>query len=520
VLLGAALLVLAVAAASTTAAVPAAVGAKAAAAPRTPARAAPVPVTKSTPSPRAGIIPPAEPAANTPPSPDFLSSCSGSSYDDSSGCVSAVLQAIANGREKEGLPAMVLPSDWAQLSPEQQLFTATNLERTARGLPALSAMATALDQASEAAATRNADPSPPNGFPWSSWGGNWAGAMGNPLEADYYWMYDDGQGSSNIDCTPSNTSGCWGHRDNILMALSCQPCVMGTGFAPTAWQGDPGWTELLVDTSGSPRLDFVWGQVLSALPGPTAGVSLAAKAVGIASTPDGQGYWLVSADGGVFSFGTAAFYDSMGGRPLAAKIVGMAATPDGHGYWEVASDGGIFAFGDAAFYGSMGGHPLSRPVIGMAATPDGHGYWEVASDGGLFAFGDAAFHGSMGGHPLSRPVVGMAATTDGHGYWEVASDGGLFAFGDAPFMGSLGGTPLFRPVVSMSPTADGHGYWLTASDGGIFAFGDAPFRGSTGGHVLAAPVVSMSAPSNAGYWLAAADGGIFSFGVPFHGSMG
>ena len=76
------------------------------------------------------------------------------------------------------------------------------------------------------------------------------------------------------------------------------------------------------------------------------------------------------------------------------------------GYWEVASDGGIFAFGTANFYGSMGGKPLNKPIVGMAATPDGGGYWEVASDGGIFAFGDAQFYGSMGGKPLNEPIVG------------------------------------------------------------------------------------------------------------------
>jgi hypothetical protein len=89
----------------------------------------------------------------------------------------------------------------------------------------------------------------------------------------------------------------------------------------------------------------------------------------------------------------------------------MAATPNGGGYWEVASDGGIFAFGDAQFYGSMGGHPLNQPIVGMAATPNGGGYWEVASDGGIFAFGDALFSGSMGGKPLNEPIVGMAEVT-------------------------------------------------------------------------------------------------------------
>ena len=33
----------------------------------------------------------------------------------------------------------------------------------------------------------------------------------------------------------------------------------------------------------------------------------------------------------------------------------MAATPDGGGYWLVAADGGVFAFGAAAFVGSLAG---------------------------------------------------------------------------------------------------------------------------------------------------------------------
>jgi hypothetical protein len=164
----------------------------------------------------------------------------------------------------------------------------------------------------------------------------------------------------------------------------------------------------------------------------------------------GKGYYEVASDGGLFAFGTAPFYGSMGGRPLNQPVVGMASTPDGKGYWEVASDGGLFAFGDAQFYGSMGGKPLNEPIVGMASTPDGGGYWEVASDGGLFAFGTAPFYGSMGGKPLNQPIVGLASTPDGKGYWEVASDGGLFAFGDAPFFGSMGGKPLNKPIVGMT----------------------------------------------------------------------
>ncbi len=161
----------------------------------------------------------------------------------------------------------------------------------------------------------------------------------------------------------------------------------------------------------------------------------------------GDGYWEVGADGGVFAFGSAQFYGSMGGQPLDAPVVGVAATPDDGGYWEAASDGGIFAFGDAPFDGPMGGQPLDAPIVGMAATVTGDGYWEVAADGGVFAFGSAQFYGSMGGRPLNRPVVVMAAAPTGQGYWEVAADGGVFAFGDARFYGSTGSLHLVAPVV-------------------------------------------------------------------------
>ena len=120
-------------------------------------------------------------------------------------------------------------------------------------------------------------------------------------------------------------------------------------------------------------------------------------------------------------------------------FVGAAGDPvSASGSWLVASDGGIFTFGDAGFYGSMGGKPLNQPVVGIAATPSGNGYWLVASDGGIFTFGDAGFYGSMGGKPLNQPVVGIASTPSGNGYWLVASDGGIFSFG-APFLGSRGG---------------------------------------------------------------------------------
>jgi Bacterial Ig-like domain (group 3) len=218
--------------------------------------------------------------------------------------------------------------------------------------------------------------------------------------------------------------------------------------------------------------------------------SLNAPIVGIATTSDGDGYWLVGSDGGVFAFGDAVFYGSTGSMKLNAPIVGMVPTFDGKGYWLVASDGGVFAFGDAAFYGSTGSKKLNAPVVGIAMSSDGKGYWLVGSDGGVFAFGDAAFQGSLGGHPLSSPVTGVASTGNGAGYWLVTSKGVVYPFGDAANDGS---TPTSSfPIVGVTASVDGKGYWLVATNGGVFSYGDALFSGSSAEMTLQRPIVGMS----------------------------
>jgi predicted acyl esterase len=108
---------------------------------------------------------------------------------------------------------------------------------------------------------------------------------------------------------------------------------------------------------------------------------------------------------------TATFSTSKKATAILTLAVAPRPVPSlqAIGYWEVAADGGVFSFGSAQFDGSMGGKPLNAPVVGMAPTPTGKGYWEVAADGGVFSFGSAQFDGSMGGKPLNAPVVGMVA---------------------------------------------------------------------------------------------------------------
>ncbi len=457
------------------------------------------------PSGAAGILPPANPAANiTPDSGDWLTS-------------------VDDARTQEGLgPLNLSESSLAVLPLPEQLFAVVNIERVDRGLPPIDDMTTQLDADADAGANSGVDPAFPaslaGGVPLTFGGSIWAGGLTSVLEADYYWMYDDGwsgPSTTNATCSPQAPSGCWGHRDIILHPFAdCSegPPVLSMGAAYSASGYRGGSIAAVMVGSCAPPGDIVatWSQVSATL-------ASSSHTVGIATVQDGTGYWEVEANGTVSAFGSALRAGSLT-RPPNSPVVGITATPDGGGYWLVASDGGVFSFGDARFFGSTGSLRLNQPIVGMAGTADGGGYWLVASDGGVFSFGDAAFHGSMGGSPLNRSVVGIAADWATGGYWEVAADGGIFSF-DAPFLGSTGGLRLNEPIVGMEAAPGGTGYRFVAADGGVFSFGSDAFEGSTGNEGLVAPVVGMASDgASHGYWLAASDGGIFSFGgAPYMG---
>ena len=104
------------------------------------------------------------------------------------------------------------------------------------------------------------------------------------------------------------------------------------------------------------------------------------------------------------------------GRLLSARLSSAtreAEVGGGTGYWLVTAVGGVYTYGTAKFYGSAAGMHLDSPIVGIVATSDARGYWLVAKDGGVFNFGDAVFAGSLGGSPLNTTVVGMASGNPG-----------------------------------------------------------------------------------------------------------
>ncbi len=248
--------------------------------------------------------------------------------------------------------------------------------------------------------------------------------------------------------------------------------------------------------------------------------------------PAPRGYWLVGSDGGIFSFGAAAFHGSMGGVALQRPVVGITPTLTRAGYWLVASDGGLFSFGDANYYGSIPGvglnpagsglpHSLQAPIVGMVPSVNRRGYFMVAADGGVFAFGDAKFEGSCPGIGVcSGTAVAVMPDHTGNGYWLVTRTGAVYSFGDAPFYGAPGSQA--SPVVNAAATPDGMGYWLLFANGVVASYGDAQYYGAPTGYVNSFNPANTIFPTadGKGYWVASMRGDVFAYGnAPWLGSM-
>jgi hypothetical protein len=188
--------------------------------------------------------------------------------------------------------------------------------------------------------------------------------------------------------------------------------------------------------------------------------------VGMASTVDGRGYWLVSSSGRAYAFGDAAkLRASAGGH----RVAGIVADPRG-GYWLFTAAGNVFRSSHAGFYGSAAGRHAQTPIVGMASTADGRGYWMVSASGAVYAFGDAT---RVRRRSPRRSVAGIAASPRG-GYWLFSASGNVYRGGGAGWFGSAAARRVRKPsIVAMASTADGRGYWLVSSSGRVYAFGDA-----------------------------------------------
>jgi len=173
---------------------------------------APTAQPTATPTPLPAPIDVAPPPATITDFP-VVQLCDVNAYSITLACEQAAVAAINSARAAEPtpLPPLALPQNFYTMPQAEQMFVLINLERVSRNLTPILGLSAALDQQAVGLAAQNADPT----LSSTVVAGSWAGGSGAAAEV-YEWLYDDGPDSPNIDCTPSNESGCWGHRANLF----------------------------------------------------------------------------------------------------------------------------------------------------------------------------------------------------------------------------------------------------------------------------------------------------------------
>jgi hypothetical protein len=304
--------------------------------------------------------------------------------------------------------------------------------------------------------------------------------------------------------------GTWQIQGNFGQCLSGYVYNHNTGIVRTSNGDIPGGGRLeIIYTVADNDLGTTWGvwgyrmwdvdaPLTTSGQGPDTYAAASASCEGLDS---------VAKSGSVAVAGSSKNYGS-GHTPNASNAtVGLVLTADRGGYYLVTQQGQVRTFGDARNQGSV----ATSNVIGIALDDHTGGYWIAQGDGTVHAFGAASLQVN-GSAPPTGPVAAIAGIPNGEGYYLVSTTGQVSAYGNAQFFGSMR-VPAGQTVSAVAVTPTGLGYYVVTNDGTIGAYGDAQLFGPATVHT-SAPIAAMTVSrSGTGYWLATTTGAVTGFGA-------
>lgn len=210
-------------------------------------------------------------------------------------------------------------------------------------------------------------------------------------------------------------------------------------------------------------------------PGPSPLLAFDSHGRGIAARAQG-GFWVVRGDGTVLSYEGAPAYGSPHFPGDYARDI--AAMPDGNGYVILDALGGVHRYGSALFTLSKVGGPwfgfdIARSI---AVAPDGKGFAVLDGFGGLHRYGTAP---KVNGLPYWQgwDIARSFSYRPGGGGYMLDGFGTVWARGGAPNFGS----PYFGFDIArdLTPWPDGSGYAVVDGFGAVHRFGSAKRPGAT-----------------------------------------
>jgi len=193
----------------------------------------------------------------------------------------------------------------------------------------------------------------------------------------------------------------------------------------------------------------------------------------VAFSTDGNGYWTIDEDGLVETFGTAQHHCDMPEELIHAhEPQGIVPMPQGNGYWIYTGAGRVFS----CSYGEVDNEDDlialgQQGVVDMVAHPGG-GYWLLEADGDVHSFGGAPNYGSANLDVAANRAVSLVPVPGGSGYRILTKDKDLLNFGSASQLSSSDRALLLSSdIVVVADIAALPGGGLVFVDGGGRLFG-------------------------------------------------
>jgi hypothetical protein len=185
-------------------------------------------------------------------------------------CINAGIYYLDQARKSVGLGAYELPNDFPTLTPPEQMFILTNLDRVEYGLPPISGLTAALSRDALAGVKAGKDPHVSDQSEEHEDVDNYGVGYDNVPMVYEVWLWADGAGSQNDVCRVYHRD-CWVHRHNVLWKFTPTDILAMGAAAAIGKDAEPGYAQInfggwpadASDPGYTPTYTYTWDEAVA-----------------------------------------------------------------------------------------------------------------------------------------------------------------------------------------------------------------------------------------------------------------